>query len=46
MAGQTEVRESHEQLSLAWALEARAGGGGEVADIEGIRVANASAAIT
>ena len=41
MAGQTEVRESHEQFSLAWALDARAGGVGEVVDMEGIRVANA-----
>jgi hypothetical protein len=33
MAGQTEVRESHEQLSEAWALDARAGGVGEVVDM-------------
>ena len=40
MAGQTEVRESHEQFSAAWAQDARAGGVGEVVDMEGIRVAN------
>jgi|688.fasta_scaffold89891_3 hypothetical protein len=41
MASQNEVRESHEQFSAASSLDARAGGVGEVVDVEGIRVANA-----
>jgi hypothetical protein len=41
VASQTEVRESHEQFSAAWSLYARAGGVGEVVDMEGVRVANA-----
>ena len=41
MVSQAEVRESHEQLSAAWALYARCSGAGEVVDLDGLRVANA-----
>jgi len=41
MVRQAEVRESHEQLSAAWALYARCSGAGEVVDLDGLRVANA-----
>src|SRR5262244_2314204 len=36
-----EVRESHEQLSAAWALYTRCSGAGEVVDLDGLRIANA-----
>jgi hypothetical protein len=42
MAGQTEVRESHEQFSAGWALDARAGGVGEVVDMVAEALATAS----
>ena len=41
MVRQAEVRESHEQLSAAWALYARCSGAGDVVDLDGLRVANA-----
>src|SRR5215467_1902659 len=41
MVKQAEVRESHEQLSAAWALYARCSGAGEVVDLDGLRIANA-----
>jgi GNAT superfamily N-acetyltransferase len=41
MVSQTEVRESHEQLSAAWSLYARCSGTGEVVDRDGLRIANA-----
>src|SRR5215510_496545 len=41
MVNQVEVRESHEQLSAAWALYARCSNAGEVVDTDGLRIANA-----
>jgi hypothetical protein len=41
MASPAEVRESHEQFSEAWSLYARNSGSGEVADMNGFRIANA-----